>query len=165
MGAVFSWIWDERWSCTEMQLMQGMGVEKYVAVAVEWYLKAAEGRDVDSQFRSGCCYKKGIGLEQDLSKAANLYRKALEWYERSAMGGHIDGQYNMGRAYEIDKGIDVDLAATFHWYEKPASQGHAFAQYESGRSYEFGKGTDASLAAVMWYQRAADRDKQALKRD
>ncbi len=48
--------------------------------AFEWFLKAAEQGNPDSQFTVGRFYARGIGIEKNLIKA-------MEWYQKSADQG------------------------------------------------------------------------------
>jgi hypothetical protein len=43
----------------------GTGVEKSLAIAAAWYLKAAEGGDATAQFVLGAMYDTGEGVPRD----------------------------------------------------------------------------------------------------
>ncbi|MBR0128725.1 MAG: sel1 repeat family protein, partial [Neisseriaceae bacterium] len=44
--------------------------------AVEWYRKAAEQGDKGAQFNLGVMYANGRGVEENLNKACEWYKKA-----------------------------------------------------------------------------------------
>lgn len=50
-------------------------------------------QDLDAQFYLGMCYENGLGVEQDLSKAADLYRQAAD-------EGHVSATHSLGVLYE-----------------------------------------------------------------
>ena len=52
--------------------------------AVQYYTRAAELGNAEAQYKLGCCYETGTGVEQDLNEAEFWFRKAAEQgYEKS----------------------------------------------------------------------------------
>ena len=52
--------------------------------AVQYYPRAAELGNAEAQYKLGCCYETGTGVEQDLNEAEFWFRKAAEQgYEKS----------------------------------------------------------------------------------
>ncbi|MBR0056836.1 MAG: sel1 repeat family protein, partial [Kiritimatiellae bacterium] len=45
--------------------MDGVGVEKDVVQAAEWYRKAADQGYAEAQWMLGCCYHNGRGVEKN----------------------------------------------------------------------------------------------------
>ncbi|KAF0480810.1 kinase-like protein [Gigaspora margarita] len=64
-------------------------------------------------YNIGCCYERGFGVEKDV-------KKAFEYYKKSAEMGHADGMYYVGEFYHqgiiVEKNIDI----AFEWYLKLA---------------------------------------------
>lgn len=46
--------------------------------AFEYYLKAARQGDAEAQYNLGVCYRKGYGVEKDLTEAVKWLRKAAD---------------------------------------------------------------------------------------
>lgn len=78
--------------------------------------KALEG-DAEAQNELGDCYYYGEGVEEDLNKA-------FEWFKKSAEQGNADAQYSLGWCYENGQGVDEDKQAAFDWYKKSSEQGN-----------------------------------------
>ena len=80
---------------------EGLGLQKNMQKAIKLYTEAAELDSIEANFRLGCAYDHGEGVEQDLATAAEFYKKA-------AMQGHALSRYNLG-CYEGKRG-DHDRA-------------------------------------------------------
>ena len=65
--------------------LEGRGVERDPAKAVDWLRRAAEQGDVGGQRNLALCYYEGWGVEQDQEAAAR-------WYEKAAEQGDADAQ-------------------------------------------------------------------------
>ena len=71
----------------------------------------------------GTYYYNGEGVDEDLTKA-------FELYEQSALLGHSTGMYNVGYCYQLGSGVAKDLNKAKEWYTKAAAQGNENAQTE-----------------------------------
>ena len=162
--------------------------EQYISTnysyAFALYSLAAEKGIFKAQFRLGCCYECGLGVEQDIFKA-------LEWFTEAAEQGYAEAQSNLGYCYRNGIGVEKDLTKAVEWYTKAAEQDvmdaqsalgemyyfsndyeksvgwnskaaehnyvNASAQLYLGLCYEFGKGVEKDLVkAVGWYSKAAE---------
>ena len=56
----------------------GLGVERDLKQAVQWYRKAADQGYSSAQFHLGLMYAHGLGVEKDEKKAIEWYRKAAK---------------------------------------------------------------------------------------
>lgn len=151
------------------------------------FRRATQG-DPEAQCHIGICYYEGKGIEQDVQKAVEWYRKAAEqgyaeaqnrlgvrydrgegveenskianeWYLKAAKQGHAKAQFNIGWHYCIGDGIAEDLKQAAHWFSKAAEQGHAEAQFYLGLSYLAGEGvTEDSKQAVAWFLKSANQN-------
>ena len=63
---------------------EGAGVEQDLAVAAEWYRKAAEQGFVDAQTNLGILYFHGLGLERDHNEAARWFQQAADQGDQEA---------------------------------------------------------------------------------
>lgn len=79
------------------------------------YTDALRG-DKIAQFQTGVIYERGIGVEQNQTKAAL-------WYEKSAEQGYMDAQYNLALMNASGRGVDKNLERAVMWLTKAAQQG------------------------------------------
>lgn len=87
----------------------------YDAAYNEW-LPLAELGDIEAQYNLGVMYDEGAGVEQDLARAADWYRKAAEQ-------GFMDAQTNLGLMYYHGQGVTRDLREAVKWFRCAAEQG------------------------------------------
>jgi len=120
----------------------------YATAFAEW-LPLAENGDAAAQRNVGHLYRKGQGVEQDLVRAA-------EWYRRAAETGFARAQANLASMYLRGDGVPQDYAEAAKWFERAAIQGHSIAQYNLAVMYERGLGVEQSEPkALAWYYNAA----------
>jgi len=85
----------------------------------------------------GFLYAKGQGIEQDLSKAKELYERAHRaGYERSTT--------NLGCMYENGAGVEQDFEKAKVLYEEAHRAGNALATNNLGYMYLMGRGVEQS---------------------
>lgn len=121
----------------------GLGVDKNLEVAYEYYVKALAGfNEVESQkpwkyteYRIGKMVASGLGTEQDNQKAS-------EWFELSAEKKYKYAQYSLGALYHRGQGVGQDMDKAFELYLKSAKQGFPFADFEVAKMFRDGFGTD-----------------------
>lgn len=108
-------------------------------------LPYAESGHVDAQYWVADMYRRGKGIQKNLSAAA-------KWYTKSAEQGDRWAQYNLGVMYDKGVGVLENDKTAVKWYTKAAEQGHASSQTNLGYMYDNGKGvlTDY-VRAYMWY--------------
>ncbi len=124
----------------------------HLTEAHSYYEKSAISGYTYGQVTLARCYEKGIGVQQDDSKA-------LEWYQTAAKEGHPIGQANLAYMLSTGQGIPTNNNLAYSWYQKAADQGYPAGQAGVAWCYQHGKGTplNPELAAV-WYQKAAEQD-------
>ncbi|KAI9206442.1 uncharacterized protein BJ171DRAFT_473443 [Polychytrium aggregatum] len=69
-----------------------------------------------AQFHLAGCYHNEVGVDQDYTKAVELYRSLAD-------RGIPQAQIALGRCYENGEGVDQDYNAAIEWYSKAADQG------------------------------------------
>jgi TPR repeat protein len=98
---------------------EGIGTEKDLVKAAEWYRKAAEqGRSGNAMLQWGYMLSTGQGVAQDVTKALAMYLAAARLGESAAM-------YNIGDYYRVGKGGMKILSAARFWYLRAAMSGDA----------------------------------------
>jgi len=50
---------------------------RFTQKAVEWFQKAADQGVASAQYNLGMSYELGVGVEKDIPKAKELYKKAI----------------------------------------------------------------------------------------
>jgi hypothetical protein len=71
-------------------------------------------------------YKRGAGVPQDSTQAA-------DWFAKAAEHGNQYAQYNLGVAYETGQGVPRDVKLAMSWYQKAGQQGNDDALRSIGR--------------------------------
>jgi TPR repeat protein len=98
----------------------GGGYQSYLKgdyrAAYEEWLPLAELGDAEAQYNLGVMYDEGAGIERDLARAA-------EWYRKAAEQGFVDAQINLGMMYYHGQGFARDDAEAAKWFGRAASQG------------------------------------------
>jgi TPR repeat protein len=169
----------------------GKVVDRNVAQAHNWFLKAAEQDNAAGQWNAACLYMGGgEGLKKDLRKAfvwcekaalqgfapaqatmGLLYAgmkdqsKAAVWLEKAAQAGDVEAQYNLAVMNGKGQGIPINLDVAFHWLHAAAQQGLASAQYRLAQLYANGTGTAVDpLESHKWLllaEKAGDPEARA----
>ena len=108
--------------------------------------------DTDALFDMAFKYENGLGIEQNLQKAIELYTEAAEQ-------GHVYAQHFLALCYEYGRGVEANLSKAFEWYFKAAEHGAPGAQHNVAVCYENGDGVVQNFKkAVEWYTKAANQD-------
>jgi len=116
---------------------------------------AAAAGDADGMHYLGMAYQTGRGVDIDIVKAAELYRKAAD-------KGHAVSQFRLGNLYARGQGLARNDVAAANWLTKAARQGHPQAQVTLGDKYQRGLGVSKDYAqALSWYQAAAQQGRAA----
>lgn len=166
-------------------LMNGEGVEKDEAAAIECWQKAAEQDYAPALYKLGVCCLQGIcGLSKDEKKAADYFTRAAEL-------GDADSMLNLSVFYSNGIGVKADPKKSGEYLEMAAAEGqptaccvigaaltgqpdpkewergaklleqaaengNTEAQFFYGMCREKGRGVEQDLAeAAGWYRRAA----------
>ena len=96
---------------------RGQGVPQDAAVAVNWYVRAAEAGLARAQANLANMYLRGEGVRRD-------ERAAAVWFQRAALDGHTISQFNLGLMYQQGLGVRTDLTKAMGWFSRAAELGH-----------------------------------------
>ena len=130
----------------------GVGVDRDVKDAADWYFRSAEHGNAKGQYALGRCYMNGVGTSKDETAAAKMYRLAAEQ-------GLAKGQYEIGGCYSDGRGVKKDLREGAKWYRLAAEQGNSDAQYRLAVYLDNADdGARDSAEAEKWYRKAAKQD-------
>jgi len=123
--------------------------QDYKSALEAWTAPKLE-RNEEALFALGVMYMRGIGVDRDQAKGADLYL-------RSATLGFASAQFNLGLAYYGGKGVEQNRTRSAFWWLKAADQGHAVAQYNLGAQLWSGAGvTQDQSRAMHWFRKAKE---------
>jgi TPR repeat protein len=131
---------------------EGLGGKKDQQLALNFYIKAAEKGNIDSQHSLGWVYS----YAEDKSLRDNT--KSAAWFRKAADQGSLQSQVELGLMYEVGRGVLKNEKLAVEWYRKAAAKGNSRAQNNLGNMYFWGKGTNKDIdEAVVWYRKAAEQ--------
>ncbi|KAK6639359.1 hypothetical protein RUM43_007632 [Polyplax serrata] len=83
----------------------------------EFFIQSASQGNAAGIFNLGICHEKGLGTDQDLKRAADLYRRATDL-------GHASAMYNLG-IFHIQGlgGVETDIDLARELFKKAAQLG------------------------------------------
>ena len=99
------------------------------------------------------CYRRGYGVEQNMSKAMESYLLAIS--PRDCVFSRIRVHYALGCLYERGKGTVQNLEKAFTHFEYSANRMHREAQWKTASFCESGIGVEQNLARAAEYYRLA----------
>ena len=130
-------------------LLDGNGVARDAAAALDWFKRAAAQHHVMALNMVGRCYDLGWGTPVMKDRAAECFRLAAEQGLDWAM-------YNYATLLALGEGVPEDKAAALDWLEKAARLGNAKAINFLGSFHEDGWVVPRDMAqAARLYARAA----------
>lgn len=160
--------------------------KKDYETAFSYYCQAAAEGDIAGIYAMATAYRWGHGVETDVEKAVELYKKSAEygyspaqfelaeifasdeiekrdmqralfWYEKSAEQGYARAQEQLAFCYEEGDGVEQSDEKAVYWLEKAANQGLDFSQYLLGTHYKDGTGVDQNAQkALYWFEKSAE---------
>ncbi len=108
-------------------------------------LPLAEAGNAEAQILVGRMYNNGHGVNADLAKGA-------EYYKRAAAGGNARAQALLAFLYTAGRGVKKDHGKALHWYLLAADSGDAYAQLDVARIYRSGANVERDyVQAYKWY--------------
>jgi len=111
--------------------------------------RAAKG-DPEAEVRLARAYMLGDGVQADVGKA-------VEWYRKAADSGNPEAQNAMGIMYMSGDGVYRDKPAAVAWYRKAARQGYPDAMFNLGAAYYNGDGVPIDDgSAFAWFTLAKE---------
>lgn len=130
------------------------GQKKDLKKALEFYSKAANGRDPEALFRMGVASEQGW-MDAD-SKEVLVQpnaKNALDLYRLAAQNNDLRALYNVGVYYENGNVVDKDVDKAFELFKRAAESGVPQAMQKVGLGYQNGQGVKQDLvAAKSWFE-------------
>ncbi|MBF0501904.1 MAG: sel1 repeat family protein [Candidatus Riflebacteria bacterium] len=141
---------------------RGKGLEKNPALAMKYFLQAADHGLKEAQFQVGEMYRHGVGGKKDLARAEEYFRKSSEngypfameslgemlakkdtsktnqteatmWFRRAAEGGDFDAAAKLAIRLKKGSGTEINKKEAEKWACLAAEQGNPSGQYEYAR--------------------------------
>ena len=132
-----------------MLFQNGVGVDKSITTANDWFQKAVDRDFAPAQLAMGRAYMDGIGVDQNIDRAVNLLISAAEQ-------GHAQAQYEVGVLYREGSIVERDQVQALEYFLLAAEQGDPEAQYHAAFMYGSGYGAPQDFAlAYMYYDLAS----------
>ncbi len=96
----------------------GIGSEKKFDEAFKWLVKAAEADEKNdgAQYMLGILYFNGDGVEKDLVRSA-------QWYKKAAENGNLNAQYELALCYLYGDGVEVSNEDAIYWFKAGSALG------------------------------------------
>ena len=120
-----------------------------------WFLTAfslaldrAKTGDSAAQTLLGVLLSRGLGVEPDLSAAA-------DWYSLAGKAGDPEALYALGQLYLEGQGVEPDQVTAADLFRQAADEGHAGAARELGYLLLQGKGEEKNAMLAAAYLRRA----------
>jgi TPR repeat protein len=113
------------------------GTDAGYLAAEPFYRKAAQAGHPAAQYQLGYLLENGLGVMQDLQKAA-------VWYRRAAQAGDAEAQNNLGVLCASGQGVAQDDKEAVRWYRRAAAQEDPEAM--------------SNLAMMLFQGRGVERD-------
>lgn len=111
------------------------------------YTLALQG-DVEAQYKLGCRYYTGEGMNVD-------YKESAKWFGLAAKQGHKEAQYFLAWQYSTGAGVLKNLSIAFRLYQSAAQQNYPPAQLYLACCYGRGEGVRKNYReALKWAEEA-----------
>lgn len=169
------------------------GLRHMIEVTLPDVQNLADQGVAKGQFSLAEAYFRGIGVEKDLPKAAEMYRnaamqglacaqaalgtlylggtgvptdypEALRWLKSASAQADEIGLFSLGLMYWRGLGVGVDLKRGFRLFKRAAEAGLDEAQYLVGMAYAEGRGVAVDVdRAAQWLRDGAAQGHTACR--
>lgn len=122
--------------------------EGNVLGALRTIYDASSAGNTEATYRLALIFRDGIGIPQNLSDAAYLFRNA-------AGKGHVESQYQFAICFRDGIGVQPDehVASVYFW--RAAKGGHPMASYIIAQRYRDGVGIEKNLKEAQKFMTKA----------
>lgn len=186
--AIFMQTEDDKTAANYIGYMyqQGLGIDKDLKKAYEYYRKASYKKEVDSYLRLADCYYYGLGVDNNLDLAEEYYKKSIEatndkdamlhlanlYFYDSEKQDYVKALeiytkllddptaiYNIGYCLYNGFGTEVDKGKALGYFERAAKLGNIDAINMLGNMSLLGEEMQSSQAgAYRYYEQAAKKN-------
>ena len=133
-----------------------------VRIAYNWYQKAAEAGDLESQKTLAEWYHQGRGKNVVLRNNSMYFY----WIEKAAAQNDAEAQYKLSECYRYGTGTTKNAEKAFTLCKLSAEQNYVPAQAALGDYYRLGIATDKDQTQAMhWYGLAAGKGNKSAQKE
>ena len=143
------WIYNQ-----SLDFLQGKNEPKDLEKSFALNAKAANAGYRQAILAMGWYYLGGFGIDRNLEKAK-------EWYRKSARHGEPKAMFSLGRIALIEQDFQDSVA----WFNRAVSAGHARSLYYIGSQHWHGRGVrQDKKEAMKFFQLAAKKKVKEARR-
>lgn len=134
------------------------GVEQNDSAAFVEFEKLVNRGNPYAKYFLGICCEESKGVNENYTKANELFKEAISDLTRLADKKDADAQRLLGHCYYYGKGVEQNKVAAVKWYRLAAELGNTNAQHDLGTCYHNGEGVKQDFKeAVKWHRCAAEQ--------
>ena len=135
-------------------LLEGRSVAKDEKRSFELNVQAAAVGHRDAVLAMGWYYLHGVGVERDVVRAKEWYRKAARHRDARAMFSLGQLAYSEGAPQEA-----------ITWFQRASEEGHGRSLYWMGKLYWRGEGVNRNcrMAEILLQRAAAQKNREAMR--
>ncbi len=119
-------------------------------------LMLAKRGDAGAQFYVAIGYEEGRGVQKNMVKA-------VEWYKKAANNKHNGAQYRLGQLYEKGIGVSKSMAMAKKWYRLAADNGSRLAKKRLRQMSSVSTAAHHKASLQKQQEQAARAEEQARK--
>lgn len=139
----------------------GIGTEKNLDLALEWYMKSAE-QGYPSAY-------KNIVILYELYRGHEIikqYDKVYQFFLQASQNDDAEMMYYLAKCFYYGIGIKKNNKQAFQWFNKSSKEEYSKAHYAVGLCYHKGIGVGIDIIkSIEYYTKAGMlRDKRAIKK-
>jgi len=142
--------WTNEYKMAHEYLFGTDEIEQNFKVALELFTEESVKGNALAMFDIGRIYSDGLGVEIDMDKANNYYKKALSRFQRvESQKAWEYTEYRIGKMYAQGLGTEKDLKTAAYWFNLSARKKYKYAQYSIGSLYYRGQGVEQNFQTAF----------------
>ncbi|MBW7573152.1 MobP3 family relaxase [Caproiciproducens faecalis] len=136
--------------------LKGLGVEKTVRDAVDWFRKCAEKGNPFAAYQLGVLFSKGTEISKDDLQAQKFYSMALAGFiPIDREHPDADMERRIAQMFYFGNGTNQNYATAAQWFSMSAEKGDTYSQFQLAHMMQKGEGIPADeLRAQLLYASA-----------
>ncbi|MBU5439771.1 SEL1-like repeat protein [Tissierella sp. MSJ-40] len=136
-------------------LQNGIGTEKDIGVAKQYYEKSAK---LGNTF---ACYSLAKLILAEENPVEGEVKKAIEYLKQASTSGNQFAQYSLGKLYLDGEYVDKDTLKAVELFKLSSEQGNEYASYQLGKLYLKGEDITKDIpSAIKWLYLSAEKGNQ-----
>lgn len=151
--------WTNEYKMAREYLFGTDEIEQNFKVTLELFTEESVKGNALAMFDIGRIYSDGLGVEIDMDKANNYYKKALSRFQKvESQKAWEYTEYRIGKMYAQGLGTEKDLKTAAYWFKLSAEKKYKYAQYSLGGLYYRGQGVEQNFqTAFSLYLKSANQ--------